>query len=286
MENMEYKSIFERMIIFTDLDGTLLDYENYSYSDASPALKFINDKKIPLVFCTSKTRVEVETLQKEIGVNNPFIVENGSAIFIPKEHHIHEIDGSTDAGDYWQIILGVNYQTIRSFIKNIDKQFKVKGFGDMNVKDISKLTGLSVEKAAMAKLREFTEPFVISDPKNIPEIKKSALFYDIAVTKSGRFYHFIGNNSNKGVAVTRLRNIYSRLTKQEMLTIGLGDSTNDFPMLISVDIPVLIPNSDGSYADLDLPGIIRAAFPGSKGWNNTILSLLATFSDKNDDNSS
>jgi len=71
------------IVIFTDLDGTLLN-DKYSFKNAKQALKSIKNKKIPLIFCTSKTELETKIYIKKIKINHPFIVENGGAIFIPK----------------------------------------------------------------------------------------------------------------------------------------------------------------------------------------------------------
>ena len=47
-----------KLVIFTDLDGCLLDRETYSFEPAQAALRLIREKKIPLVLVSSKTRVE------------------------------------------------------------------------------------------------------------------------------------------------------------------------------------------------------------------------------------
>ena len=70
-------------IIFTDLDGTLLDHDTYSWKPAESALKLARKMNIPVIFCTSKTRAEVEIYRKSIGNKHPFIAESGEAIFIP-----------------------------------------------------------------------------------------------------------------------------------------------------------------------------------------------------------
>jgi len=82
------------MIIFTDLDGTLLDHSGYSWRDALPALKEIRSKNVPLVMCTSKTRKEVEVLQEEMGLREPFIVENGAGIYFPEDYRGFRIEKS------------------------------------------------------------------------------------------------------------------------------------------------------------------------------------------------
>jgi predicted mannosyl-3-phosphoglycerate phosphatase (HAD superfamily) len=48
------------IVIFTDLDGTLLDDSSYSFEPAHEALAEVRIRKIPLILCTSKTRAEKE----------------------------------------------------------------------------------------------------------------------------------------------------------------------------------------------------------------------------------
>ena len=71
-------------IISTDLDGTLLDHQTYSYKAAYPAIKECVRQSIPIVYNTSKTLAESIVLQKEMGFIEPFIVENGAAVYLPK----------------------------------------------------------------------------------------------------------------------------------------------------------------------------------------------------------
>ena len=49
-----------KQVLFTDLDGTLLDLFDYSYDAALPALEFLKKRKIPVIVCTAKTLAENE----------------------------------------------------------------------------------------------------------------------------------------------------------------------------------------------------------------------------------
>ncbi len=261
-------------IIFTDLDGTLLNHHDYSYEEAKPALQKIKEKNIPLIIVTSKTRKEVEILQQELGIKEPFIVENGGGIFIPIDYHRLKIKNCFTKNGYRVIQLGKSYEEIRQFVEKVKDKFGIIGFGDMSVEQIMKFTGLPYEKAKLAKEREFTEPFLIKDESLIPELQKLALEEGIKITKGGRFYHFIGINQDKGKAVEIVINIFKENIDKDIISIGLGDSQNDIPMLKKVDIPVLIPKPDGSYENIDLPNMIKAPYQGSRGWNEVILKLI------------
>ncbi|NLA74212.1 MAG: HAD-IIB family hydrolase [Deltaproteobacteria bacterium] len=264
------------MIIFTDLDGTLLNHKNYSYAEALASLERIRQQAIPLIMTTSKTRSETRALQLEMGIDDPFIVENGAAICFPEGYRnfqLEEVNQPPFAG--MQVIrLGISYDRIRAFIEEIRDQVDIKGFGDLSVEEISGMTGLTLEKAKLAKKRQYTEPFIMTNENEISMLQDIALGHGLRITMGGRFYHMIGTNQDKGKAVNIVRNIFNRNTGKKHLTIGLGDSINDLPMLKSVDIPVYILNPETELPEADIPGLIRSESTGSKGWNDTILELL------------
>jgi mannosyl-3-phosphoglycerate phosphatase len=265
------------ILIFTDLDGTLLNHEDYSFTDAQPTLHKIKKSGIPLILTTSKTRREVELLQIELGISEPFIVENGAAIYFPSGYTRFFIDKINQQPPFQvaQIIqLGISYDKIRTFISDEREQFGIKGFGDMSAQEISEITGLSLMRAELAKAREYTEPFIMDPDSNIYMLQGLAVQKGIKITTGGRFHHMIGVYQDKGEAVKLVRNIFDQKDRMKYLSIGLGDSINDVPMLNNVDIPVVIPNPKRGYMEASFPGMIRAASPGAKGWNEVMERLL------------
>ena len=75
-----------KRIILTDLDGSLLDPDTYSFGPAKSLLVMLEKIGIPVIPVTSKTFSEVLKLKNELNNNHPFITENGSAIYIPKSY--------------------------------------------------------------------------------------------------------------------------------------------------------------------------------------------------------
>ena len=86
-------------ILFTDLDGTLLDAGTYSWDAARPALERLEALAIPWILCTGKTRAELAPLRRAMGHRHPCIIENGGAILIPRGYFTapftaHRLDGA------------------------------------------------------------------------------------------------------------------------------------------------------------------------------------------------
>ena len=263
-----------QVIIFTDLDGSLLNHEDYSFAAARPSIERIKRAGIPLIITTSKSRLEVELLQRDMGIREPFIVENGGGIFFPRGYRNLIIENGEWQEDYTFIRIGTTYSAVRNFLKKVGARFEIRGFGDLTAEEISELTSLAPDRAEMAKAREFTEPFLLKRPDGIGCLSALAAEKELKVTRGGRFHHLIGREQDKGVAVRMVIDIFKINSGEELRTIGIGDSENDLPMLEQVDIPVLIPRPGKGYLDIQLPGVIRAKEPGARGWNDVIQMLL------------
>lgn len=268
------------LILFTDLDGSLLDHEGYSYEGARPALEKIRELSVPLVFVTSKTRAEVLSLQEGMGIREPFIVENGGGIFFPRGYRNFRVPDAIGRGEHTLIRLGKPYAEIRRFVEERKTRFAIRGAGDLSLEELVGLTGLSPEQARLAKEREFTEPFLLDDDGQLATLQEKALAAGLKITRGGRFHHLIGIGQDKGEAVKRVAAIFRLNMPGRLLTVGIGDRPNDVPMLAAVDIPVLIPHPDGQYEDIALPNLLRAPHPGSLGWNEAVRGILEGMKDR------
>lgn len=267
----------QKYVVFTDLDGTLLDHDTYSFTEAESALERLKEQGIPVIFCTSKTRAEIEVYRDKMGINDPFAVENGGAIYIPQDYFDFEYEYEKTLDNYNVIELGSSYDKLREVLNEIKQQVptcRVKAFGDISAEEISQDTGLDIEAAELAKQREYDEAFEL-DGYDVEIKRVLALIntYGLSYTQGSRYYHITGNN-DKGKA-TRVLIALFKQKWQELKTVGLGDSFNDFTMLQKVDIPVLVQGPDGEY-DLraGLPELIRAEGIGPVGWNSAIMDIL------------
>jgi mannosyl-3-phosphoglycerate phosphatase len=104
-------------VVFTDLDGTLLDHNTYSWDAARPAIERLKLCEIPLVLVTSKTRAEVELWRNQLGNHHPFVIENGAATFIPRDYFPFPVLGSEERGDYVVLEFGRRYGQLVSCLK-------------------------------------------------------------------------------------------------------------------------------------------------------------------------
>lgn len=263
-----------KIIIFTDLDGTLLDHFTYSYSAVLPLVVKLRKREIPIIFCSSKTRAEQEVYQIKMGISEPFIVENGGAIFINRGYFTFPYEYHRVVRDYHVIELDMPYREIRNKLKQISEKngLTIRGFGDMDAAEIAELTGLDLKSARLAKKREYGETLNIKGSEQESQYVLSKIeMAGLKCLRGGRFYSVTGK-SDKGKATRIVTELFKRKLGK-IKTIGIGDSLNDVPMLSEVDVPVLVQKPGDYWEKIDIKNLYRIEGVGPQGWARAIEQL-------------
>ncbi len=261
-------------IVFTDLDGTLLDHETYSWDAARPAIERLKLCEVPWVLVTSKTRAEVELWRKQLDNRHPFVVENGAAAFVPRDYFPFQVPGAEQRDDYEVLEWGKNYGYLVSRLKEASRQSRcpVRGFQEMSAAEVSFTCDLPLEQAALAKQREYDEPFRILDLNRADQLLRAIEKQGGRWTKGGRFWHITGEN-DKARAVIALQQLFER-AYGPVETIGLGDAINDAPFLKVVSVAVLVRSRGSVKLKAAVPKGILTRQRGPAGWNETLLKMI------------
>ncbi len=272
------------LVIFTDLDGTLLDGA-YSFEAALPALDRVARARVPCVICSSKTRREIGYYRKKLRNDDPFSSENGGGVFVPKGYF--DASGGRFSSDaslacrFEVISLGAPYGRLREVILSLrSRGFAVTGFGDMSAEEVAGLTALPLNEAVMAKEREFDEPFLMEkDADRRKEIVRAIEEMGFAVSEGRVLSHLMSDN-NKGRAVAVFKDLFEKASAGERVVFAaLGDGPNDLSMLESVDYPIVVRRPDGTYDPrLEGRGFAEATGVGPAGWNRAVLDLFSSLS--------
>ena len=69
-----------KILIFTDLDGTILDRDTFKFDQIKRYMKKILNSGILIIPNSSKTESEIVEFNQELGENLAYISENGSVI--------------------------------------------------------------------------------------------------------------------------------------------------------------------------------------------------------------
>jgi mannosyl-3-phosphoglycerate phosphatase len=256
------------MIILSDLDGTLLNHDDYAYHAAKPALEALRVNHIPLILCSSKTAAEIIPLRSEMGFHDcPAIIENGAGIL--KEQAMSMASLST-------------HKQLMDVINTLPESSRqlFSGISSWPVEALQQYTGLSKAALSLATQRQYSEPGLWSGDETSKQAFIAALkIKGVGAHQGGRFLT-LSFKSSKAFMAQKIIADYQSNQTESLTIVALGDAPNDIEMLQLADIAVIIPNPahTGIPTLVDESNgrgqIIRANKPGAAGWNSMVLEIL------------
>jgi mannosyl-3-phosphoglycerate phosphatase len=263
-----------RDVIFTDLDGTLLDAETYSWQAARPALERLKHSGTPWILVTGKTRAEVEFWRDRLDHQHPFIVENGGAAFVPQGYFPQPVPGAARFARYEVIQWGTGYEALVADLDQCSQRSRCRvwGFHEMTPHEIAAACDFSLEQAILAKQREYAEPFLVRDPQRTGQLTRAIEERQRRWTRGRRFWHILGAN-DRMAAVLALYSLFERYYGP-IRTIGFGDTAGDASFLDTLDVPVVVRSSHEMTLKSQVPRGLMTRRIGPAGWNEAILALL------------
>ncbi|MCH9698598.1 MAG: HAD-IIB family hydrolase [Gammaproteobacteria bacterium] len=266
------------LLIATDLDGTLLDHHDYSFEAAFPALNAIRLRGIPLILNSSKTWSEVEQIRTELGITDPFIVENGAGVIIPSDaKNLTEGETLQPKNNMLLKSFGIDLQKILRVLAELKHRhgYIFRGFSEMPVEEVRERTGLSNQQAILAKNRQFSEPVVwLDSDHNWQQFSQYVEQTGLQILRGGRFFHISGGG-DKGSALLWLKQCYTRLWQHSPRLIAAGDSHNDVAMLNVADTAVVVRSPVNPVLTLENhTHVITTASTGPAGWNQAMLDII------------
>ena len=258
-------------LVVTDLDGSLLDHHSYDFSPAAPWLARLKQLGVPVIPVTSKTRAELVTLRESLGLTaTPFVAENGAVIGLPPGWCHARLDRPGSGRDGVVVKhTGVDVGFIRARLNVWRTRLGVRftRMSELDITEVMSLTGLDETRARAARQREGSEPLIWQDDDTALKDFRLALEGDgLMLTQGGRFWHVMGNASDKGSAVDWLIKRFTALRGRPPLSLGLGDGPNDVSMLEAVDQAVVIKGCHELAVTPSNEALYRTRAAGPAGW--------------------
>ena len=141
-----------QLVIFTDLDGCLLNKHDYSWDDAATCLRRLHDLTVPVVLSSSKTVAEMAVLADELPIDSfPFVAENGGVV-------CWRSAGQGGLED--NTINGARREDILNLLQSLKPRFQFRSFNDLGLSGVMTHTDLSEAAARRACDRHTTEPLL------------------------------------------------------------------------------------------------------------------------------
>ena len=256
------------VVIFTDLDGSLLHRDTFQFDTIKDYIKSLVSKGIIIIPNSSKTEKEIEKFNEELGINLPYISENGSSI-----HGLNLITSNFPD----KLVLSRDKEELLKIYENkVPEKLKEKCFqiSKMSKKEKENILGQKDEKLKDALNRKYTLPFLFKGDKNEKNRLLKILNSNSLTLQEGGRVSNLCDNINKVKSMNRVIKILKK-TEDKIKTIAVGDNFNDLEMLRNCDIPCLVFNDQFKLDQININNLIFSNKPSPEGWADVIKMALA-----------
>ena len=266
-------SLDDPLLIFSDIEGTLLDSHTGEWQPAAGWLARLRQRQIPVILCSSKTAAEMIAVQNMLQLQGlPFIAENGAVIQLDEHWQDHD--------DYPRIITGSSHEEIAKVLIELRSRdgYKFTTFSEMDEHVLADVTGLPPAQASLARLQEASETLIWRDSdEHMQAFDAELAQLGLRFVQGARFWHVLDERSGKDQAVNWLTRQYRHYRGKRAVTVGLGDGPNDAPLLDNVDYAVVVKglNRQGVTLRQDSPPrVYHTQQEGAAGWREGLDHLF------------
>ena len=261
------------LIFFSDIDGTIINNNNFCYGKNIKIVKELLQAGHHVIFNSSKTFYEIDYILKSENLCIPFICETGGAVYCPRGFFGNNLN---KRGDYDIIFESPKISDFYMKIKSIlSKEFKdeLLFFDDMSLKIREKFSGLSAKDLERASKRDFSILFKWHvDDKKLNKLKNILHDFNLTIIKGGRFFHICSNFDKYSAMQHILKFLNHNFPDQIFKTVGIGDSSNDIEMLNQTDYKCIVHsiNNTSLISGLSNKKFILSTTHAPEGWEECI----------------
>jgi mannosyl-3-phosphoglycerate phosphatase family protein len=273
-----------RKILFTALEGCLLDADSGSWSAAQEAIDELERRSVPWVLFSGLTRAQLDPIRRKLGHAGPFVTEHGGGLFVPQGYFPVRIEGQERSGNYQMLTLGKRCGETAAALQELAEEcgVSVASLSQMSLHETEQNTGLPRREAEQFRLRDFEERFFFAGASD----KAIACFVKLARTRGfyatpGQPFWSFSSVADTGEAARRLAKLFraSAPKQRQSQILAIGTGPEDFAMLSAADRGILLPpeNADDDFEPPPrAPRFERAKFPGANGWAEAVLGVLVS----------
>ena len=269
-------------LVASDLDGTIIDKNNYIYKNNFTAIDDLNNHKMNFVICTGKTYPITKKICSKInasygifGNGNQIIdLRTGKEIYnnllskeqtlkcidLAKKNHLH-VHIYTDKDVISEDLLYLDLRNYKLQTDTKSEQYMDFKIVD-NIKDYILTNNVRVCKLVVTSdtsTKAVSEEIMNTLDVSVTTIRKFGQYKDLIINKEYEYIDITPKDVNKNTALKILGD-YLNIKPTEMLTIG--DNLNDFDMVKNAGVGVAVANA---YDELKQVAKYTTSNPVEKG---------------------
>ncbi len=265
-------------LVILGFNNVLFDPIRGLWEGARTALSELFLEQIPVVLWSSLTRAEAVYYRAQFGLRDPFVVENGAALFVPLGYFDFDVSAQQTGGyEFWKFGLSTS-----ELLTEIEPEFQRKSMplrliGDFTAEELGQLYALPSHLADLKQQREFS--LGVTTAPYHEEVWQME-FSEIARRKDCHLYfdgvfHFFQKRVAPARTFETLVRFFEQETGRRPVVTALGGSEQDVDFLRLADVPIWLENDRPvSGSSSPFPKIVRPAGKGPAAWREVVTEIL------------
>lgn len=252
-------------LLFTDVDGTLLDRAG-AYAMTAGELAEVRDR-VAVILASSRTILELSRNQRDLGLDGPVVAENGAVVALPWDDTLREVGAfeEIDGRNWCVVAIGAPAQELRAEARTIATSLGT-AFIDQG----------EVEPAVGRRYSLALQQAPGRDAASLDRLADALRRSGRSVASGGSWLCVTGG-ADKGRGVRTVLDCYRRLALPFRAVAAAGDGDNDVALLLAAERRFVIGHDDGTWHPSlrALPRVECVPIPGIAGWREVIRRLAA-----------
>ena len=225
------------------INADIFDDDAESLEKAALALMPIKEAEIPVLWYSQRTYQEMIWLCSELAIHQPFIIENGSALYVPNHYLGLDLKDFSTIDEHQCLTFGTTKATIENITDKLAKITGVNLDNDINSPlDLADVWDIELYEAERFMARSFSQIVVKTKELSINDMFKQLLQQQGLQLIENKDTYFIGNFDVATPVNHWLDILKSQFT--DLQVFALSNVATDKPILAEADEAFLLKNGE------------------------------------------
>jgi mannosyl-3-phosphoglycerate phosphatase len=206
---------------------------------------------IPMVWCTSRSRVQMDEPIRRLGHRHPFIAENGCGAYIPEGYFNLRAEKSVRLGRFTCIPIAELLPAAEEALESASEQtdVEVMPLRSLSPRELAQNLGLPEREAELARQRDFDEPFFFAgaSDEDVSRFKADAAHRKLSLHKRGMLWS-LSVGGNVAQAARALAKMYQRIWRFRPGTFAIATQEDAEELFPAADRRILLERQEGPAA--------------------------------------
>jgi len=210
----------------------------------------LDHNAIPSVWVTSRSRLQIDEPRRRVGHGNPFIAEDGCAVYLPEDYFHLKGAETIRLGRFTTIPIAQILPAAKDALDSLSEETEVEvvKLKSLSPRELTQNTGLPQRDAELARQRDFDELFFFAgaNETDVTRFQNAATEKKIALRQNGVMWSAaVGANLKQ--CVRDLTKLYERALRSHPSIIAIAGTAEAAALLPCCDRGIVLAR----HAEMD-----------------------------------